>query len=808
MTSLSRSSSSSRSLRGWCGLAAAASSFAALPALADPTYVDAGPANTTLADGTALVLQTAVLAADPPQYYTHSSDFESANGHWHHRTGIGNGSNIFASQATNDSPVLRTTLSGLTPGESYAISVYFWVAGSGAPTGNQEWDLRAGLDAGALTDIRPNTAGVVRLDTSGVTFTNSVLVTEADRRLQQYTLGTATASAAGEIAIYVDAFSGNDDRTWYDGVGHETLAPPEPAVWTGLGTDGKWSQGANWQSGSPPAAGDTLVFTGGDHPESVNDLAEGTAFGGLRFDVSAGAYQLSGNRLKLTGPLLSQAASQQSIEAGFALDDDHDLECNLLAGSVALDGPLTGVGGLVKAGPGLLEVAGANAYSGGTVVTTGPLSVFDDQRAADGGWQVGPGTAAATTVTFASGSQVKIAAGKEVRVGDAKESLASGLASQTLSAAGAVTNDGSLQIGLQAFLEVTDGGSWVQNGPLAVTGYNNWNSRLSVFTGGSFSYAGAVPVAMKAGTGETGRARIVIDGGVLTTGQPFQQEGTGSPTPLLILSNGGTVSLSASIADLAVGVEVQLGAGGGLIDTGAHAVGIAAPVSGEGSLTKTGAGTLTVDQPGYAGDTQVTAGVLSLGAATLGDSSAVVVATGAKLELAYSGADTIGSLTLGGQTLTTGTYSAATHPAFLSGSGSLTIGSGFSAWAAQNGLSGDPDADADGDGLADVLEYVFGTQPGVADAAPVSVSAAGTTTFVFHLVREVSSKTPDLVLKLEVGPDLESWPQSYAIGAATDPAVPEVVITANGDGTESIDITAPRNGASRLFARLRAEVGP
>jgi hypothetical protein len=96
-------------------------------------YVDAttgATGNTTLADGG---LYT------PPLNGTTGADNQ-----WEQRTVFGSGGNIYEAggeNAAENAPELKTTLSGLTPGQHYNIHVYFWDPGSTT----EDWNIRAGL---------------------------------------------------------------------------------------------------------------------------------------------------------------------------------------------------------------------------------------------------------------------------------------------------------------------------------------------------------------------------------------------------------------------------------------------------------------------------------------------------------------------------------------------------------------------------------------------------------------------------------------------------------------------------------------
>ena len=209
----------------------------ALAAHAGITYTDATTGNTTLADGSP---------------YTPAATRIDNDNQWSART-LGNHADVYTANDNNanpgeDAPQLRTTIAGLVPGQTYAVYVYFWAAGA---TGNAAWDVRAGAGPGAMTVFSPANAvslGDGNADdgtvTNAVDFTSPVLVEEGNRDLLQAPLGNLTADASGNIAIYIDDHPGNDDRTWYDGVGH---GPPatEPPVGSSrfieVAPDGVWT---------------------------------------------------------------------------------------------------------------------------------------------------------------------------------------------------------------------------------------------------------------------------------------------------------------------------------------------------------------------------------------------------------------------------------------------------------------------------------------------------------------------------------------------------------------------------------------
>ncbi len=221
-------------------LIATAFLLAVIPARGEITYLDASPENTTLADGSGY-LPTATLINDDNQ--------------WSMRP-LANLGTVYTANDNNanpgeDAPMLRTTIEGLAPGTAYDVFVFFWGAGNDAPAGNQRWDIMAGLSGDSLAFH--NTGNAINLGhaTTGVVpashFTNNspaVMVAEADRRLYQAMVGTATADPAGRIDVFIDDAPGNANRTWFDGVGWkvaDVTEPEPPGLVREVAPDGAWT---------------------------------------------------------------------------------------------------------------------------------------------------------------------------------------------------------------------------------------------------------------------------------------------------------------------------------------------------------------------------------------------------------------------------------------------------------------------------------------------------------------------------------------------------------------------------------------
>ena len=112
--------------------------------------------------------------------------------------------------------------------------------------------------------------------------------------------------------------------------------------------------------------------------------------------------------------------------------------------------------------------------------------------------------------------------------------------------------------------------------------------------------------------------------------------------------------------------------------TGSNEVSFAQAIQGSGALTKTGTGTLVLAAANsYTGDTTVGAGTLRLGVASLADTSTVSIAADAKIDLAFSGSDTVRQLFINGVQQPRGVWNATRDGVHFAGTGSLVVTDGM-----------------------------------------------------------------------------------------------------------------------------------
>lgn len=136
--------------------------------------------------------------------------------------------------------------------------------------------------------------------------------------------------------------------------------------------------------------------------------------------------------------------------------------------------------------------------------------------------------------------------------------------------------------------------------------------------------------------------------------------------------------------------------------------------------------------------------------------------------------------------------------------GTPVAGTPLEIWLDSFGLAGAdrlPGADPEYDGVSNLIEYVTGGNPNLADSGNLPEGEVIGDNLV------VSFERPDSVsgvaIRFEASSDLSSWPDVFTVGSS-----PEVLILPNGSAPDTITLTLPRAGNPRRFTRLVAELAP
>jgi fibronectin-binding autotransporter adhesin len=536
-------------------------------------------------------------------------------------------------------------------------------------------------------------------------------------------------------------------------------------------------------------------------------------------------------------------------------------------GTLTLSGPITSPGALTVSG-GTVELSGAGTFGRtqqagtalpnralqgtGTVRTTGSADItlrrnstgFTGALQVNGGIAtVGHSAALASAPVSINGGTLRFdnsgtnftALANSVLTGG---TLTTDVTTKTLSTLHATTGDVApgttthvyhgqiyLTAGQWSFGESFDDGASVTINGTTIVNDGVWNTPTS----GTFSapddgwytidvrvYQGAGGVGGVGAWATAGIGVGIKTGGTSTTPTDYVALSDGALGTRLVTSNSYSFSNAITLAGPAtLDTSTMVGQPGvpGVDGNGtAGDVTLTGVVSGTGSLTKTGVGTLLLSATNtYTGDTRVDAGRLTVATASLADTADVYIAAGAVLSLTHGANDTVRSLFINGTGLAPGTYNATTHPGIITGTGSLVVttavGSAYDSWASANGVTGaGSGVDSDGDGVANGIEFVIGGDPSGPNSASNSLLPTVTTdatyiNFVFRRTDAAAAYNP----YVQYGSTLSSWTEAQG-------GVGGVSISEENDfygaGTDRVTVKIPRSLAvgNKLFARLRIDI--
>lgn len=147
----------------------------------------------------------------------------------------------------------------------------------------------------------------------------------------------------------------------------------------------------------------------------------------------------------------------------------------------------------------------------------------------------------------------------------------------------------------------------VENGNALVIA--NGASSEAVYTISNGTYTARANTKIVLGNGDGSKGTLNIHGGTVNAANVSKGAGAGS-----VSFDGGTLAATAAGTLVSSGLTVTIGSNGGTIDVGANNVMIAAPVTGSGTITKKGTGTLTFtgDMSGFIGRVAVASGAGSV----------------------------------------------------------------------------------------------------------------------------------------------------------------------------------------------------
>ncbi|MGJ8725695.1 MAG: beta strand repeat-containing protein [Roseibacillus sp.] len=603
-------------------------------------------------------------------------------------------------------------------------------------------------------------------------------------------------------------------------------------TWDGE-TDANWSTATNWLGDVAPtgAGGEVLEFVGVTNAATSNDLSAGNSYGEIRFSNRGDgeSFTLAGNSIQLEGPILSTAVTTPGTDAitdSISLDieltggnslvnlgEDHDLE---ISGVISEDA--SGLG-LNKDGAGFLTLSNENTYTGVTTVSDGFLRILNEGALGVSGAASGTVVEAGATLHLVG----DLTLAEDLTIGGNGDTQNVG----ALRPDGDITLDGLVTLTSGVRTQPTGGGTLTYNGgithtgtgvSLSAIGSSTFNSTVDLGTGNFSGGGGGTNVFNVSGNtwGQTGLAFShtiqlgVSDAIPATSDLVFGFTTTGNSTGALDLNgfDQTVASIETRTSALGIGANNVITGGGTLtvnqdVDTTFEGV-----IESTTSIVKSGIGILTLSGANtYTGDTTVDAGTLSIASAFLPNFATVSVADGAVLNLNYTGTDSVSVLILDGTSLVPGVYDAATHPASLSGTGSITVTgaiAGYSAWASTNAPAGNPEDDFDGDGVANGVEYVLGGDKDTNDSGKVPCVTVNGGDMVFSFERDQDSIDGTTAVQVEVGTDLMTFPAVYPVSDNAVAASPGVTVAKDSPaaGIDTVTLTIPQAPDAKKFARL------
>jgi len=489
----------------------------------------------------------------------------------------------------------------------------------------------------------------------------------------------------------------------------------DSAILAGTGALSKTTAGtvtlnaANTYSGGTTISAGTLQLSGsGNLGASSNalTLSGGTLDLGGSTGISVGTFTLSGGTLS-DGTLIGTSYAFQS-------------------GTESANAILAGASALTKTTTGLLTLAGANTYSGGTNINAGTINFSSINNFGTGGISLSGGTLqfgsgvtadiSALAITIGSGGGTIDTNGNNVSLANSIGNNGSGSLTKAgngilaLDAAGTYTGGttisaGTLLLGNAGALGSTSSTLTISGGTVDLGGFAGVSVGSVNLTGGTLSN-GTLTGTSYAFQSGTESANAILAGssaltktttGLLTlAGANTYSGGTNLNAGTInfsALNNFGTggISFGGGTLQYAPGNTLDISSlaltfgSTAIIDTNGNNVTFANSIgnAGVGGLTKIGNGALTLAAANtYTGTTALNAGTLRLsGSGTLGNGTSAVTISGGVLDLDGQTTVTAGTFTLAGGTLANGTLTATSYAlqsgfeadnAVMAGSGAAT----------------------------------------------------------------------------------------------------------------------------------------
>ena len=512
------------------------------------------------------------------------------------------------------------------------------------------------------------------------------------------------------------------------------------------------------------AASGVVVYQTGTGTLTISSLISSGA-GSLTKDGSGnltltGVNTYTGNTYVNGGTLTIGGAGKlgsTSYTANIVIGSGATLYYNSTATTMLTNpGVVSGAGRIVKDGTGILQLHGANTFSGGVIIKKGTFELSDATPA-----NTPFGTAGSGPITLgdSAGGSATLQLDNGQNTVPATHIWANPVTLGT-NAAGTLT---LTQVGGGARTAELSGAINLNGNNLVLSDSANGGNVPEFIVSGGITGTGNVSIKVGATGGSADTTRIQISGGDVAINGTISNDGTATARNTLISAKitGATTSVTQN--------------------------------SSVSKLTLSGNNT-------YGGNTTVSAGTLTLNNPNPGnDTSTVTIAsTGATLVLNFNESagqvtDTVGSLVIGTTTMPDGVYGATgsgattIDDAHFAGVGTLTVAGGYALWKGSNAGGQDPSFDWDADGVSNGVEYFMNAPAGF--TANPSLGAGNTITWTNG--GKIPSSAYGTQFVVQTSSDLISWVD-----------VPLGDLTTNTDGPGG-SLTYTLTGPAPRFVRLK-----
>lgn len=524
--------------------------------------------------------------------------------------------------------------------------------GNGSQGGSGTWD--ANITANWWNDtanvVWPNAGGTnndaVFAGTAGNVTVTNVTANDLTFNTTGYTLTSGTLTLNGSSPTIT---TGNGISAAIS----SSIAGSSGLIKAGLGT--LTLSGVNSYSGVTAISGGGVLSISQDDNLGVVPLA--ATAGSLVLDDSSTlatteSFTLNSNRGIKIGPASGIGAGIIHVATGTTLS----------YGGIITSNGVSGTGGLVKEGAGILFVSGANAFTGATTINAGTLKMGSANALPSG---AGKGNVVVNATLDLNGQSVSVNG-----LSGTGGIITSGVAGAITFTAGANHQSGVYNgtiengSGLIAFTKTG-------TGAITLGGNNSFTGGVTINNGAlRLGHAGALnsasPNSVVFGANATVGTKLQLGGNSVTISSLATNALPGSVILENADANAATLTVNQSSNTTFAGV-LQNGTGGGALNF---------VKAGAGVLTLSGANTHT-------GTTTISGGTLALsGGTALSDTNAVVLNNTSGATMLLNANETIGSLSGGGAnggnvslqgfTLTTGGANTDTsYGGVISGTGSL-----------------------------------------------------------------------------------------------------------------------------------------